>query len=93
MHRTVATRTSNFDHRRPLGSIRAKEKKIEAGANEKLRDLNYSRPVDLLILPRVASKLCDLSKAAGCATFLADMVGVSATSPASDMSALSAHLS
>src|SRR5207302_3360071 len=55
--------------------------------------LDYSCPIDLLVLPRVASKLCNLSKAAGCATFLAHMVGVSATSSASNVSPLSAGFS
>jgi len=54
--------------------------------------LDYSGPVDLLVLPRVASQLRNLSETAGCATFLADMVRVSATSPASDVRTLSAHL-
>jgi len=65
----------------------------ERGVEEKPQDLNYSCSVYLLVLPRVASKLCNLSKAAGSATFLADMVGVSATSSAPDVGALSAHLS
>ena len=69
------------------------KRRSKPGLGRKRWVLDYSGPVDLLVLPRVASKFCNLSKAAGCATFLADMVGVSATSPTPDVSTLSAHLS
>jgi len=83
--------TSAIDNRPRQFSPRKRRSK--PGLGRKRWVLDYSGPVDLLVLPRVASKFCNLSKAAGCATFLADMVGVSATSPTPDVSTLSPHLS
>ncbi len=61
--------------------------------SEKNERLNYSCPVDLLVLPGVASKFGGLSEAAGCAAFLADVVCVAAASSASYVCSFSAGFS
>jgi hypothetical protein len=65
---------------------------LDRSVKEDRRFLDDSCPVDLLVLPGVASKLGDLAEATCGAAFLSNMVGVSATSPASDVSSLSAGL-
>src|SRR5213593_1762031 len=69
------------------------KRKSKVGLDERPLVLDYSCPVDLFVLPRVASKLRNLSEAACCATFLPNVVSVSATSPAPDVCTFSAHLS
>ena len=83
--------TSTIDDR--YGQFVPKKRRSKQAEDERLRVLDYSCPVDLLVLPRVASKFCNFSKAASCATFLANVVGVSSTSPASDVGAFSAGFS
>ena len=65
---------------------------LDRSVKEERRFLNDSCPVNLLVLPRVAPKLGDLAEATCSAAFLPNMIGVSATSPASDVSSLSAGL-
>jgi hypothetical protein len=60
---------------------------------EKLRLLDDSGSVDLLVLPGVSAKLGDGSESTGRASFLPDVVRVPAAAAASDVCAFSSSLS
>lgn len=56
-------------------------------------ELDNSCPIDLLVLPRVSAELGGCSEPARSTSLLSDVVGMPATSPASDMGTSAASLS
>ncbi len=55
--------------------------------------LDYSGSIDLLVLPRISSKLSEGPESTRGTSFLSDVVRVSSTTTTSNMSALTSSLS